>query len=77
MRKITALAASLALAAGAAMASDLDADGDGAVSFEEMLTVHPAMTGDAFAAIDTDASGTLSDAEIAAAEEAGLLPAEG
>lgn len=77
MKKITALAAILALGTGAAFASDMDTNGDGAVSFDEMLAAYPDATEATFAAIDADASGMLSDAEIMAAQDAGLIPAEG
>ncbi|TCP63414.1 EF hand domain-containing protein [Rhodovulum bhavnagarense] len=77
MKKITAMTAILLFSTGAAFAAELDANGDGAVTFEEFLAVLPTTTEEAFAAIDTDASGALSAEEIAAAEEAGLIPVEG
>ena len=63
--------------AGLAMgqAESVDSDGDGMVSFEELLTVMPALTEEEFQALDTDADGLLSSEEVGAAEEAGLIPA--
>ncbi|MBN2905876.1 MAG: EF-hand domain-containing protein [Rhodobacteraceae bacterium] len=80
MNRVLTLATtlSLALAGGAAMAAEnMDTDGDGAVSFEEMLAVYPATTEEDFGTMDTDADGMLSAEELAAAEEAGLIPSEG
>ncbi|MEX5726726.1 Ca2+-binding EF-hand superfamily protein [Rhodovulum iodosum] len=78
MQKFTILATAFALGTGAAFAADsLDADGDGAVSFEEMLAVYPATTEEDFSKLDADADGTLSADEVAAAEEAGMIPAQG
>lgn len=79
MKRMTGLAAILALAAsGAAFAQDtMDADGDGAISFEEMLAAYPATTEEDFAKVDTDGDGAVSADELAAAQEAGLVPSEG
>ncbi|WP_176473890.1 EF-hand domain-containing protein [Actibacterium ureilyticum] len=71
MRPIPSLALIALLSAGAAQAMTedtfhrLDADGDGVISREEFLDLRRMM----FAMIDTDSSGTLTDAEIAAARE--------
>ena len=63
------------LAAPAALAMDaLDADGDGVITYEEMLAAVPTVTEEAFIAIDTNGDGTLDAEEYAAAEEAGTLP---
>lgn len=50
-----------------------DADGNGAISFAELLTAYPEMTEEAFVALDTDESGELSEEEIKVALEAGAL----
>lgn len=73
-----ALATAAALAAPAAFAqmTELDADGDGLVSYEEMLAAVPTVTEETFSAIDTNGDGTLDADEYAAAEEAGTLPME-
>ncbi|MHC0053010.1 EF-hand domain-containing protein [Actibacterium sp. D379-3] len=64
--------------AGAAFAeidmAAIDTDGDGSVSLEELLVEYPEQTGESFAALDSDSDGMLSEAELVAADEAGLLP---
>jgi hypothetical protein len=62
--------------AGHAMgqAEALDTDGDGMVSYTELLMAMPDMTEEAFAALDTDGDGLLSAEELGPAEEAGLIP---
>ncbi|MEL6643881.1 MAG: hypothetical protein AAFQ79_08100 [Pseudomonadota bacterium] len=74
---LTATAA-LVFSAGAALAvAAYDADGDGMVSFAEMLAVMPTLTEDTFAAVDANGDGLVDEAELAAAEESGLVPAAG
>ncbi len=63
----------LGTAAFAAMA-DVDTDGDGVVSFTEMLAVYPTLTEDGFGAIDTNGDGVVDAEEMTAAEEGGLIP---
>ena len=76
---ITLVAAFAVLVGGASLAmgqaETVDADGDGMVSFAELLVVMPALSEAEFQALDADADGLLSTEEIAAAEEAGLIPA--
>jgi hypothetical protein len=71
------LGASLAaiLGAGAALAQveTIDTDGDGMVSYTELLLVMPDMTEDDFTALDVNEDGMLDAEEFAAAEEAGLI----
>ena len=69
-----ALVVTAALAAEHAM---LDTDGDGMVSYEELVAMAPEITEDEFAALDTDGSGGLDEEELVVAREAGLLPSEG
>lgn len=76
---LAALAAgALALAASLAKAemSDLDTDGDGTVSYTELLLAVPELTETDFAALDADQSGALDAAEYEAATGAGLIPAQ-
>lgn len=54
-----------------------DTDGDGMVSFAEMLAVMPTLTEDTFAAVDANGDGLVDEAELVAAEESGLVPAAG
>ncbi|MBF9044989.1 hypothetical protein HKCCE4037_16725 [Rhodobacterales bacterium HKCCE4037] len=56
-------------------AEAVDTDGDGMISFAEILVIMPALTEEEFMALDADADGLLSADEVAAAEEAGLIPA--
>ncbi|WP_341861200.1 hypothetical protein [Gymnodinialimonas sp. 57CJ19] len=63
---------SLATAQGAAV----DADGDGMVSFTELLIVMPSLSEAEFMALDADGDTLLNSEEIEAAQEAGLLPVE-
>ncbi|GAA5068619.1 hypothetical protein N0B44_01615 [Roseibacterium beibuensis] len=74
---LTGAFTALIVGAGLAMgqAESLDADGDGMVSYEEVLAAMPEMTEEEFAALDADGDGMLSAEEIATAEEAGLIPA--
>lgn len=77
MKKMTAFVTILALGTGAAFASDMDTNGDGAISFDAMLAVYTDAAQATFAAIDADASRMLTDAEIVAAQDASLTPTQG
>jgi Ca2+-binding EF-hand superfamily protein len=80
-RNMTAYAALFLSLGGVALAQDaatMDTDGDGLVSFTEMLAAYPDMTEEVFTTIDASGDGLLDDEEMAAAVEAGLLaPMEG
>ena len=52
-----------------------DVDGDGMVSMEEFTAAYPELTEETFAVADANADGMLDADEIAAAAEAGVLPA--
>lgn len=75
-RTLTASLLALTAFSGAALASDLDADSDGMVTYEEVVAMYPDVSEEAFAAIDSDESGALDEDELAAAVEAGTIPAE-
>ncbi|MEQ8291926.1 MAG: EF-hand domain-containing protein [Roseovarius sp.] len=70
---IFAFVAPTAVLAEDASAS-MDADGDGAVTMSEFNEAMPDAGTEVFAEIDADADGTLSDEEISAATDAGVLP---
>ena len=60
---------------GFAQSADIDINGDGMYSYPEVQAVMPEMSEDDFSALDTSGDGLLYADEIAAATEAGLLPA--
>lgn len=65
--------------AGAAVAmSDnaaaIDVDGNGVLTIDEVQAVYPDVSTDTFSAMDTNADGALDEAEVTAAEEAGIMP---
>lgn len=64
----------MALAQGVA---EMDADGSGALSLEELQVAYPNATEDTFMTIDANADGAVDDAELTAAREAGTLMADG
>jgi hypothetical protein len=63
-----------AIAGSTALAQEIDADGDGSYSMEELLVVFPTLTSDAFMSADTDGDGALDPDELAAAQADGLIP---
>jgi len=70
-----ALFAMASLPAAALSMDELDANADGAVSYGEMLVVVPSMTEVVFVAMDTNGDAMIDADELAAAQEAGTLPA--
>ncbi len=81
MLKLTKLSAVIVAiaAAGAVSAQEadpnIDINGDGFYSFPELSTVYTDMTDEGFTAMDATGDGLLDMAEVAAAQEAGMLPA--
>ncbi|KEJ97880.1 EF-hand domain-containing protein [Sulfitobacter pseudonitzschiae] len=80
MTKFTTFAAAVAVAAcpmiaSANTAAELDANQDGYLTLDELQVAYPDMDGDQFTLLDLDANGALDAEEIAAATEAGMLPA--
>ena len=77
MTKFTTFAAAVAVAmiASANTAAELDANQDGYLTLDELQAAYPDMTGDQFTLLDLDANGALDAEEVAAATEAGMLPA--
>lgn len=74
-RLLLGVTTALVMTAPAWAQTDLDADADGLVTFEEVMAVYPDITAEDFAAMDTDGDGVLNADEIAAAQAAGLLDA--
>lgn len=79
MFKLTTLtAATLILVAGAAAAQEadpsIDVNGDGFYSFPEVGTIYPDLTDADFTAMDSTGDGLLDMAEVAAAQDAGMMP---
>ncbi|MDA7424380.1 EF-hand domain-containing protein [Thalassococcus lentus] len=54
--------------------SVLDTNGDGLVSLDEVQAVFPDVDSDAFMAADSDGDALLNADELAAAQDAGLIP---
>ena len=75
-RKLIAALAILAASAAAFAMTDLDANGDGGLSMDELLAAYPDMTEAQFLESDANADGVIDEDELAAAREAGLIPAE-
>lgn len=78
MKKIVLFAALTAMGlATTAIASVMieDTDGNGTLSYAEVVAVYPEMTEEAFVALDTDESGDLSPEELKTAIEAGAFGA--
>lgn len=73
----TAATFALAIALPGVALAELDANGDGAVTMSEFQEAYPDAEPGTFSALDTDADGALSEDEIAAAVDAGILPEKG
>lgn len=65
----------LTFAGLAIAATEIDTDGDGVYSMEELKAAYPDLSEDILSAVDTDTDGSVSEAELLAAIEAGVLPA--
>jgi len=63
-------------AVAASAMTEMDGDGDGALSVEEFLAGYPTLTVTEFEAADTDADGVIDADEFEAAVTAGTLPEE-
>ena len=83
MRRVTMLAAAGAIAAFGSSAiaqeadAEIDTDGDGMYSMEELQVAHPDLTEETFTSIDTNADGSVDPEEYQAAQDAGTITAEG
>ncbi len=56
-------------------ASELDTNGDGVLTIDEVQASYPEVTTDMFTTMDLNADGALDADEVSAAQEAGLMPA--
>ena len=75
--KTSAVALILGLTPMGLMAQEgMDANGDGVFSYDEMLVAIPELTEETFIAIDVSGDGLVDPEEYAAAQEAGLVPAD-
>ena len=70
-----ALLATIAATPLIAQDAEIDVDADGMYSYPELQAAMPEMTEDEFVVLDVNGDGLLDADEIAAATEAGLLPA--
>ncbi len=81
LKTISATLATVLLIGGGATATsaqtDMDANGDGVYSIEEMQAVFPDLTEETFTTIDANADGVVDADELKAAQDAGMLPANG
>ncbi|MEM9754794.1 MAG: hypothetical protein AAF914_02310 [Pseudomonadota bacterium] len=77
MKRLTLIVLGIGVAgiAQAATMAELDADGDGMASYEEVLAVLPDMAEETFTLVDIDEDGLLSEDELIAGQEVGLIPA--
>ena len=74
-RTLLTLTATALLTAPVFAAGEMDTDGDGVYSFNEMLAAFPTMTEETFIKIDSNGDGGIDEAELTSAQEAGLVPA--
>ena len=73
---LATLSAAILLTPAVAFATtEIDANGDWLLTFDEVQAVFPEITVESFSAMDVNADGALDADDIAAAEEeAGLMP---
>ncbi len=76
--KIPTLAGLLLIAGTSTLVAEtkLDANEDSMITMEEMAAVFPDVSTDTFSAADADDNGVLDATELAAAQEAGLIPTD-
>ena len=77
MTKFIALALGMGAMATTAFAdvSAMDTNGDGLLTMDEVQASYPEVTADQFSQVDINGDGAVDDAELTAAQEAGLMPA--
>ena len=72
---ITSFAMSIPAYAMSQSASEIDANGDGVLTIDEVQAAFPDTTGETFSTMDLNADGALDSSEVGAAQDAGLMPA--
>ena len=76
LTSVAALAALITPAlAMSTSAQEVDANGDGLLTIEEVQVAYPDVTSESFSTMDVNADGALDEEEVKAAQEAGLMPA--
>ena len=63
-----------AVLATSVVAQEMDADGDGMYSMDEMMAAFPALTEETFTTADTNGDGMIDAEELAGAQADGLVP---
>lgn len=63
----------VAMADSADSTVEIDTNGDGLLTIQELQAVYPDLTAETFSAVDTNNDGALDDAEMVAAQEAGHM----
>ena len=71
---VTAISPALAMSNSAV---EVDTNGDGVLSLEEVQAVWLSVTTEDFETMDANADGSLDDTEIKTAEEAGMMSTDG
>ena len=71
---VTAISPALAMSNSAV---EVDTNGDGVLSLEEVQAVWPSVTTEDFETMDANADGSLDYTEIKTAEEAGMMSTDG
>ena len=79
MTKFIVILIGLGVLANAAIAMgeravEVDANGDGVMTVDEVQAVYPDITAETFAEVDTNNDGVLDDAEMIIGVENGLVP---
>ena len=80
MTKYIAILIGMGLMANSAIAAsdgmnEIDTNGDGLMTIDEIQAVFPDMNAETFSQIDANGDGAVDDAEMVAAQEQGLIPA--
>jgi len=55
-------------------AAQVDTNGDGILTLDEVNAAFPEIKAEEFSAMDVNADGVLDNGEVAAAQDAGLMP---